>query len=201
MKKETNNKKLLLYQAVIDLIEDGVDINTIKVIDITQRAGIGKGTAYEYFNSKEELVIQALFYNMEEHMKKLQNELLAQPDFQSMIRTVLHWILENPCKRRSSVQFFYLLDNSAKTLREEICHLAKSKKELLENLLDILCSQAAREGMLSPALDADYAHIAMFSNFVTYFFYLSHWKKADKSLEEIQEFFYRNLCGLLCIEK
>ena len=40
-------KVLAMYGAVIDLINEGCDINTLKVADITTRAGIGKGTAYE----------------------------------------------------------------------------------------------------------------------------------------------------------
>ena len=53
-KKELQNKVILMYEAVISLIEEGKDINSIKVVDITSRAGIGKGTAYEYFKSNEE---------------------------------------------------------------------------------------------------------------------------------------------------
>ena len=49
-------KVLALYQAVIEFINEGCDINTLKVADITGRAGIGKGTAYEYFSSKEEII-------------------------------------------------------------------------------------------------------------------------------------------------
>ena len=201
MKKETNNKKLLLYQAVISLIEDGIDINTMKVIDITRRAGIGKGTAYEYFKSKEELVVQALLDEMEGHIKELQNNLQKQPDFKSKVFAVFRWISENPCKRRSSAQFFYLLDNSvkaAKGIREKFTPLAKPKKELVKKLLDILLLQADKEEIRFPGLDTDYARMAILSNFITYFFYLSQWEKSEKSPQEIQEFFYRNLCICLC---
>ena len=33
-----------MYRAVLDLIREGKDISKIKVIDITSKAGIGKGT-------------------------------------------------------------------------------------------------------------------------------------------------------------
>ena len=35
------------YQAVILLLMEGADINNLTVSEITGRAGIGKGTAYE----------------------------------------------------------------------------------------------------------------------------------------------------------
>ena len=37
---EVADKKVALFEAVIALIEDGVDINSLKVSDITNRAGI-----------------------------------------------------------------------------------------------------------------------------------------------------------------
>ena len=44
-KQNIPEKVLLLYQAIIELISEGVDINSVKVSEITQKAGIGKGTA------------------------------------------------------------------------------------------------------------------------------------------------------------
>ena len=35
-----------MYEAVIQLLEEGMDMEDIRVSTITERAGIGKGTAY-----------------------------------------------------------------------------------------------------------------------------------------------------------
>ena len=55
-KPETENelkpKVRALYEAVLELLNENADISTMKVSDITSRAGIGKGTAYDYFKSK-----------------------------------------------------------------------------------------------------------------------------------------------------
>ena len=55
-------KVLAMYRAVVDLINEGNDIRVLKVSDITGRAGIGKGTAYEYFSSKEEIISSSVLY-------------------------------------------------------------------------------------------------------------------------------------------
>lgn len=55
-------KVLAMYRAVVDLINEGSDIKALKVSDITGRAGIGKGTAYEYFSSKEEIISSSVLY-------------------------------------------------------------------------------------------------------------------------------------------
>lgn len=45
-------KVLQMYRAVLELMEEGADVTTLRVSTITERAGIGKGTAYEYFTSR-----------------------------------------------------------------------------------------------------------------------------------------------------
>ena len=58
-------KEKAVYKAVIELFEEDADINNLTVAEITGRAGIGKGTAYEYFSGKEEMIAKAFFYNGE----------------------------------------------------------------------------------------------------------------------------------------
>ena len=64
-------KVLLLYQGVIQLIAEGADIGTLKVSDITQKAGIGKGTAYEYFDTREESFFEKMEYLLDMLERKL----------------------------------------------------------------------------------------------------------------------------------
>ena len=61
--KNPPDKMRLMFEAVSELIRQQRDISTIKVQDITAEAGIGKGTAYEYFSSKEEIIANALMYD------------------------------------------------------------------------------------------------------------------------------------------
>ena len=53
-----------IYKAVIQMLEEGTEAGDIRVSAVTERAGIGKGTAYEYFDSKEEIVTCAILYQM-----------------------------------------------------------------------------------------------------------------------------------------
>lgn len=63
MAKKTNKKNLIL-DAVLKRIYAKHDLNSVKIADIAKEADIGKGTIYEYFNSKEELIVEAVFYGM-----------------------------------------------------------------------------------------------------------------------------------------
>ena len=60
--REIPSKVLLLYEAVEQLIVEGVDLNAICVSAITGKAGIGKGTAYEYFDTKEDILACAIMF-------------------------------------------------------------------------------------------------------------------------------------------
>ena len=55
-------KEQQIFQGVLQLIQQGVDLHTVKVQDIATAAGIGKGTLYEYFSSKDEIIMQTLSY-------------------------------------------------------------------------------------------------------------------------------------------
>ena len=56
----SQDKKELLYGAALSLIHEKRDLGSIKVADIAARANIGKSTVYEYFDSKEQLIAEAL---------------------------------------------------------------------------------------------------------------------------------------------
>ena len=88
-------KVLALYQAVIEFINEGCDINTLKVADITGRAGIGKGTAYEYFSSKEEIISSAILYYVKVCFEKLQVISTDNRTFQQKINEVMDFIDEH----------------------------------------------------------------------------------------------------------
>ena len=60
---ELKPKVKALYDAVLELLNENADVNTLTVSDITKRAGIGKGTAYDYFSCKEEIIAGAIIYD------------------------------------------------------------------------------------------------------------------------------------------
>ena len=91
---DPSQKVLAMYQAVIEFINEGCDINTLKVADITGRAGIGKGTAYEYFSSKEEIISSAILYYVKVCFEKLQVISTDNRTFQQKINEVMDCIVE-----------------------------------------------------------------------------------------------------------
>ncbi|MGI6070944.1 MAG: TetR/AcrR family transcriptional regulator [Blautia sp.] len=202
MKKEMNPKVNQLFTAVIDLIEEGMDIHTMKVIDITNRAGIGKGTAYEYFECKEELVVAALAWDMKEQFENLKKELQACMDFREQIFTVFHWMDCNKYRKRSGTQFFKMAGQSyeiAVGVKQEFQNMAKEKFCIFGDVMELLYRQGMKDGIIGNGQEISLIHMTMISSFITYFLYCTqeHYP-AQTPPETIKEALYRNLC--ICLK-
>lgn len=95
-------KVRLLYEAVLAMVTDGWDINRMKVSDITAQAGIGKGTAYEYFSSKEEIIANAVLYDVEMRLAHVLEITKGEGDFAgNLYRFLLIWKRCSRSDRRS----------------------------------------------------------------------------------------------------
>lgn len=70
-----------LYRAVMELLLEGREVRKMKVSEITERAGIGKGTAYEYFGSREDLLVGALDHFQNAYIESAKEELLRYDSF------------------------------------------------------------------------------------------------------------------------
>ena len=81
-----------MYQAVTELLAQKADMNTIKVSDITARAGIGKGTAYEYFSSRDEIIIMALLYDYGTKIDELEQLLKEVGGFRDRLLFIFDWL-------------------------------------------------------------------------------------------------------------
>ena len=57
-------KKAAVFRAVLKLLRQGRPLGDLKVSEIAEAAGIGKGTVYEYFPSREELLRNIPFEDM-----------------------------------------------------------------------------------------------------------------------------------------
>ena len=81
-------KKELLYIAVLRLIAAGKPVEGLKVSEIASEAGIGKGTVYEYFTSREELLAGAVEYGKRREYDILIAGLSAVEGFQARWKVV-----------------------------------------------------------------------------------------------------------------
>jgi AcrR family transcriptional regulator len=95
------DKKSLIYEAALSLINERYDISSIKIAEIAQRANIGKGTVYEYFDSKEQLIADALVYMTMEAAKCLEAAIENNCSFKESYFAIFNLIAELMNKNRT----------------------------------------------------------------------------------------------------
>ncbi|MBQ7816348.1 MAG: TetR/AcrR family transcriptional regulator [Oscillospiraceae bacterium] len=76
MKKTYSEKEICVFNGVLSLCKEGKKIYNITVQEIAKAADMGKGTLYEYFSSKEDIILNALLYFL--WQDNLKSEEIAQ---------------------------------------------------------------------------------------------------------------------------
>lgn len=113
MNKALSPKEKAIYQAVLALFEEGADLNNLTVAEITGRAGIGKGTAYEYFTDKEEMIAKALFYNAREICLRIYKRLKKEKSLYDKMNLILIKMEEQVTEASCIIKMIHAMsDNS-----------------------------------------------------------------------------------------
>lgn len=127
MGREYLPKEKAVYQAVLELFEEGADLNNLTVAEITARAGIGKGTAYDYFSGKEEMIAKAFLYNGEVFCRQLYEGMHKRENLYEKVNYVLLEIEQHVPKADCIFRLIHMLsDNSP--VSEWIKNLLRQKK-------------------------------------------------------------------------
>ena len=87
--QEVPDKVMLLYEAVEKMISEDMDMNEVSVAMITERAGIGKGTAYEYFDTKEDILVCAIIFHMQRMVERIEDLLASETHFVNRVDRIL----------------------------------------------------------------------------------------------------------------
>lgn len=92
--KSYNEKEVAIFSAVAKLINQGYKPHSLKMSEIAIAAGIGKGTAYEYFQSKQELIQSAIQYHLIDECRRLSELLQSHDSFQIVFYRLLDFVFE-----------------------------------------------------------------------------------------------------------
>lgn len=196
-KQELSPKVQAVYRAVVELFAEGADLNTLTVSEITARAGIGKGTVYDYFSNKEEMLAGALYHEMNVACQELYERLKDKKNlFEKMEQILLD--MEN-YKQKMECAFkvvHLLMDNSqvSKQLREIL-----QKKENYEIPLYQMLQMLIREefGEDSKVSEEDMLYLVMntISKLVCYAMYLNNDVVLEKfGTKTMRERLCKNVC-------
>ena len=175
-----------LYEAVEELIYEDIDVKGIKVSDITERAGIGKGTAYEYFRNKEEIISSALLYHIDLICRQMMEKAEELEDFEKTLQFILCSIDAEIKKRDCFVQFIHLvsdngpigkaLQNKIKEKDQEVC----MPGDVIARMTEI----GIARGEINKELPSRYISMEIASSVLGYIIYILNEKEKDSCSKE-----------------
>lgn len=166
-------KVAAMYEAVGMLIMKGLDVPEIKVSMITEQAGIGKGTAYEYFDSKEDLIVCALVYHMRRMSDRLETALGQCGSFREQLTMMLDQCGRNEEDGQYFIRFVHVITDNSVFGRLVRNKLSDPNGEVpVVNLLGRLLKAGMERGEVRSDLPLDYLVCTLFSRFLTYTIYL-----------------------------
>ncbi|HCO73662.1 MAG TPA: hypothetical protein DIT16_02275 [Clostridium sp.] len=183
-------REIDIFNAVIKLMNEGVDLHSVKAADIAEAAGIGKGTLYNYFKSKEEILAKAIIYNIEIQFNEVFSIVNKAQGFKNKCYGLFKLIEENSRSKNSN---FILALSSIETdkLRqylEEGNQIFIKRKEEMSNAVRRLMEVGIDEGIVKAQENREYEYHVFISAMLGYSnYFCSTSNLATMDIEKIKE--------------
>lgn len=151
------DKKTLIYNAVIDIIKDNGFNSNIKISDIAKKANIGKGTVYEYFDNKDQILSGAIINQMQKSMEELLNDKeYNELNFNESLMRLIKKTLSNFTKNYS-LHCLFVSQNIGSMLNSDMKMLIKTeldeKKQEYHKVFRKIIDKGISEGILKADID------------------------------------------------
>lgn len=170
-----SDKKIVIFNGLIELIKNGGNPYTITVSDITKAANIGKGTLYDYFASKEEAICQALIYFIEIEIERVCKRIESKNTFKDKFYELLI-VISDSLENNVSTMNVLLSTGGVKEFYEhmvdEKCSINKFA-ELVNNVMEDLLTTGYNEGIITSSEDRFYQMMGIRGSICGYSHYLS----------------------------
>lgn len=151
-------RETALYEAALRLIAKGVNPAAMKVQQIADEAGIGKGTVYEYFASKDEILQGMALYCFDTEIARI--AVLMEPctTLQELEDAVMAYLQDLSGNRMGTYQVIA----SSIGVRENLRGMDECV-QALRGVLHRTMAALRQKGEINPALPDDYCDLALLS--------------------------------------
>jgi len=128
------------------LLEHGID--NLTIAQIAETAGVGKGTIYEYFENKEDIVFEIITTFTDEHQKKLISISQSEMSVRDKLFHFLYLLFENETARKHLMIYKEFLAISLMHGTKEMLTFSEvCREQFIAILNDILQSGEASESI------------------------------------------------------
>lgn len=180
MSKMENNtytdKELAIFNGVIDLIKRGANIYSVTVSEIAKASGVGKGTIYEYFRTKEEVISKAILYNMKREVEHAIERVEQKNNFKDRYYEALEIIVENFDNKFSTINLLLSTGNFNELYEYMIDekHLIAAYTSRIESIIDRLLLMGYEEGIITIEESQYYKRMVIISSIAGFINYINN---------------------------
>lgn len=153
-------KQKKIFGAVLELAGRGENLYTVKVQDIATAAGVGKGTLYEYFASKEEILVHTMLWCLESELAALRDSVPQGGGFEEDLAALQRYVAER-VRQRGGIYRLIMggfsaasLPGLAETYKAEVDQRLAEGRAVKEALI----AKGRAEGCIAPGCPDDYCH-------------------------------------------
>ena len=202
--KEMENlpeKEVKIYAAVGELIKEGKDVMGLTISEISNRAGIGKGTTYEYFDSKEELIFKALHYFVIDSLKAVLLKMLNEGSFKDKFYSIMDYMWESRLGEDTIQSIMSFVRNLSPALKEVSVTENPEKYDpctasnFIEMLLKHYLNSGFEEGIFTEK-DEVYRKNVLSSQVLLFLFLMKDIREEERK-KEIEDYVYDGMIMLL----
>ena len=193
-------KVVAMNEAVASLWAEGRDLGSLTVSEITSRAGIGKGTAYEYFSSKEEIIATALEYDLKIQLERLIAIEEHANSFRDILEKLMDWLKDN-FQNNSIFTIFFRHDPIVKKIMSELsdgkCNCdPKLGAEIVSTMISQALAVGEAEGVIKKQ-NPYFGIVAVISQLTSFSMYLANPGYAEVTIDEAREFAVESIIKML----
>lgn len=192
-----------IYEAVGELAREGRDVTTLRVSEISAKAGIGKGTTYEYFTSKEELISKAVFYSMYTNIKTILLIMYGAGSFKEKFYNIMDYMWGNRLDDNTVRSVINVLKGTPNP-ENVFCGfpIQKGRKDTMpesvyaiEKALVCFLNQGIEEGIIKEK-DEIYKKNVLCSQLIQFIFFIQD-SKDESQKKDVEDFVYNGLVMML----
>ncbi len=151
--EQKSAKREQILQAAVRTFLDR-DYSQVRIEEIAEAAGVGKGTIYEYFRSKEELFMESITTSAESYIMLFDTFSRSTTSCRESLRNLLHVQLKFLRENRSWVRFLY---NERPVQNRELEQWFLERRRRLIQAVEGLINQGIKDGEIRPGIDTELA--------------------------------------------
>ena len=164
--KNYSEKEISVFNGILSLCKEGKKIYNITVQDIATAANVGKGTLYEYFSSKEDIILNAITYFLVQDTIAAQQIAAMDIPFKAKVFS-LYDLLQNSMENGFAMISRLVLSGDVVDISQLISQNSFAVQKAVEKcnaiIMEILKS-GADEGAIKLQFDSEYIAMAIKAN-------------------------------------